>query len=51
MDPSEAIKAGGFLRDSEFSQERIELFLAKKAMVPDSTKQAVIFGGGDFTFF
>ena len=44
------VKAGGSLRDSEFSQERIELFLAKKAMVPDSTKQAVIFSHGNFSF-
>jgi hypothetical protein len=44
------IKAGGFLHDSEFSQERIELLLAKKAMVPDSKKQAVIFSHGNFSF-
>ena len=43
-------KAGGFLRDSEFSQQRIELLLAKKAMVPDSKKQAVIFSHGNFSF-
>ena len=30
---------------------RAELFLAKRAMVPDSIKQAVIFSQGNFNFF